>query len=85
MPMLREKYAVSELGVFGSFVRGEQREGSDVDLLVSFSKTPDLFDFVELKFLLSDLLGREVDLVMRGALSRRPLIAPMILNEVLAV
>jgi uncharacterized protein len=80
MPLLREKYAVSELGVFGSFARGEQREGSDVDVLVAFSQTPSLLDLAGIKNDLEDVMGVEVDVVMRDALKRY--IAPFVLREV---
>ncbi|MBB4070621.1 nucleotidyltransferase family protein [Salinibacter ruber] len=69
---LRERYAVERLGLCGSFVRGEQTSESDVDLLVTFSETPDLLEFVNLKRHLEDLLGREVDLGMPTALKEGP-------------
>jgi predicted nucleotidyltransferase len=49
LPTLRERYAMEQLGVCGSFVRGDQTDESDVDLLVTFSETPDLLEFVNLK------------------------------------
>ena len=48
-PELKEKYQVSYLGVFGSYVRGEQKPKSDLDLLVEFSRTPTIFKFVNLE------------------------------------
>ena len=69
---LRERYAVERLGLCGSFVRGEQTGESDVDLLVTFSETPDLLEFVNLKRHLEELLGREVDLGMPTALKEGP-------------
>lgn len=80
LPYLREHYHVETLGVFGSYVRGEQTEESDVDLLVTFSKTPDLLEFVGLANYLEDVLGVKVDLSMRDALKRY--LAPYILREV---
>lgn len=77
---LRRKFKVKEIGVFGSFVRGEQREGSDVDVLVEFEEVPSLFEFMELEEYLSELLGLRVDLVSRGAL--KPRIGERILEEV---
>jgi len=47
LPELKEKYHVSYLGVFGSYVRGEQKLESDLDVLVEFSKTPTLFKFIQ--------------------------------------
>ncbi len=83
LPELEEKYHVSYLGVFGSYVRGEQKAESDLDVLVEFSKTPTIFKFVNLENYLSEALGVKVDLVMRDAL--KPNIGKHILNEVEAV
>jgi uncharacterized protein len=83
LPELKEKYHVSYLGVFGSYIRGEQKPGSDLDVLVEFSKTPTIFRFVSLENYLSDILGVKVDLVMKDAL--KPNIGKHILNEVEAV
>ena len=72
---------VRRLGLFGSFVRGEQRAASDVDILVEFEPGQRTFDhFIQLSFLLEDLLGRRVELVTLESLS--PHIGPYILREV---
>jgi predicted nucleotidyltransferase len=72
---------VKRLGLFGSFLRGEQDEDSDVDLLVEFDPGKKTFDgFIGLVFLLEELLGRRVELVTPESLS--PYIGPRILNEV---
>ena len=72
---------VKRLGLFGSFVRGEQRANSDVDMLVDFEPGQKTFDhFMQLAFLLEDLLGRRVELVTPEAMS--PYIGPHILEEV---
>jgi predicted nucleotidyltransferase len=72
---------VKRLGLFGSFVRGEQRENSDVDLLVEFDASKKSFDnFIELCFLLEAALNRRVELVTTEALS--PHLGPHILQEV---
>ncbi len=69
------------VGLFGSFVRGEQHADSDVDLLVEFEQGQRTFDhFIQLSFLLEDLLGRRVELVTPESLS--PHIGPYILREV---
>ena len=65
LPELKEKYHVSYLGIFGSYIRGEQKPGSDLDILVEFSKTPTIFKFVNLENYLSEALGIKVDLVMK--------------------
>ena len=83
LPEIKEKYNVSYLGVFGSYVRGEQKSGSDLDILVEFSKTPTIFKYVNLENYLSDALEVKVDLVMRDAL--KPHIGKHILREVEAV
>ena len=72
MPYLREHYSVDRLGICGSYVRGEQTEESDVDLLVTFSETPGLFKFVNLKHYLEDTLGLDVNLGMPDALKEGP-------------
>jgi uncharacterized protein len=83
LPELRDKYSVNYLGVFGSYVRGEQTKDSDLDVLVQFEKKPGLFKYIELEDYLSELLGVKVDLVMKSAL--KPNIGKRILNEVEAV
>ena len=79
LPLLRETYRVRNLEVFGSYARGEEGEGSDLDLLVTFEEVPTLFQFVALEQFLSDELGVKVDLVMKDAL--RPRIGKYILEE----
>jgi len=72
---------VVSVGLFGSFVRGEQNSSSDVDILVEFSPEKHTFDnFMEISFLLEELLGRKVEVVTPEGLS--PHIGPHILNEV---
>jgi len=75
MPTLREKYKVKTLGIFGSYIRGEQKKKSDVDILVEFEKPLGLLEFVGLELQLS-----KVDLVMKTAL--KPKIVKHILEEV---
>ena len=79
-PFLAHSYGIESLGVFGSYVRREQRPDSDLDLLVTFDETPGLLKFIELENYLSDLLGVKVDLVTRDAL--KPRIGEHILSEV---
>ena len=80
-PILREKYKVSEIGIFGSWVKGKQRKGSDLDILVDFYEVPDLWTFIELRDFLSRKLKVRVDLVMKSTL--KPYIGKIILQEVL--
>lgn len=74
-------YGVKNIGLFGSFVRGDQSPSSDIDLLVEFIPDMHTFDnFMEVAFLLEKVLGRKVELVTPEALS--PYIGPHILREV---
>jgi hypothetical protein len=88
LPLLREheheikkRFSVATIGVFGSYVRGEERPNSDVDVLVTFKKGEETFDhYMDCKFYLEDLFGCKVDLVMKGAIKKR--LKPYILGEV---
>ncbi|TET09117.1 nucleotidyltransferase [Candidatus Aerophobetes bacterium] len=82
-PVLREKFMVKEIGIFGSLVRGEERKKSDVDILVEFYEVISLLDFVALERELSELIGEKVDLVMKSAL--KPRIGENILKEVIYI
>jgi hypothetical protein len=62
-----QRLGVQRLGLFGSYLHGRPRAGSDVDLLVRFDR-PSFDSYMDTKFLLEDLLGREVDLVTEQAL-----------------
>ena len=83
LPELRERYGVESLGIFGSYVRGEEQEDSDLDVLVEFSRSIGLFKLMTLELYLADLLGVDVDVVMRQDLRRR--IGKHILDEVVQV
>lgn len=83
MPELRQRYKVRSLGLFGSYVRNEQKKGSDVDLLVEFDEIPSLFDFVGLEMVLTQLLDVKVDLVMKDAL--KPSIGRNILDHLVPI
>jgi|SRR6516225_5811712 predicted nucleotidyltransferase len=78
-PDLRRRYPIREIGVFGSYVRGEQTESSDVDILVSLGEGIGLIGLAGLQQELSDNLGLRVDLVIKGPLKRR--IGQRILSE----
>ena len=72
---------VRRIGLFGSFVRGEQRLDSDIDLLVEFEPGRKTFDsFMELSFFLEEALEHRTQLVTMEALS--PYLGPHILKEV---
>ncbi len=82
-PFLTDRYKVAEIGIFGSYLRGEQTKTSDLDLLVSFREPVSLLEFVHLENHLSEVLSVKVDLVMKSAL--KPRIGKHILEEVVLV
>ncbi len=82
-PIIEKKYGVKNLEVFGSYIRGEQKKGSDLDILVEFHQTIDLFKYIELENLLSKKIGVKVDLVMKDTL--KPRIKDNILKEAVPV
>jgi hypothetical protein len=79
-PELADRFGVERLGLFGSFVREEEKRRSDIDLLVSFRRDIDLFEFLDLKEFLQERLHHKVDLVMDSAL--KPAIGKRIRAEV---
>jgi predicted nucleotidyltransferase len=83
VPMLAERYGVETLEVFGSYVRSEQKEDSDLDLLITFREDPSLLTYIAIENYLSDLLGIKVDLVMKDSL--KPKIGQQILREAISV
>jgi len=80
---LQNRYGVVSLGVFGSYVRGEQKPDSDVDILVEMEKPIGFFRFIELEEHLASILGVKVDLVTKKAL--KPAIGSEILREVIQI
>jgi predicted nucleotidyltransferase len=79
-PEMESRYGVQRLGLFGSYVREGQRKKSDIDILVTFNRDIDLFDFLDLRKHLESQLQAKVDLVMETAL--KPAIGKRILSEV---
>ena len=77
--LVGEKFKVKKIGVFGSYLHGEQSEESDVDILVEFYE-PIGWEFIDLKEFLEETLGQEVDLVTVRAL--KPQLRDRILKEV---
>jgi len=78
IPIL-ERYEVKKAAVFGSFVRGEQKEDSDIDILVEFKGKKSLLDLAGLKIELEDALQRKVDVLTYNSL--HPLLKDRILKE----
>jgi predicted nucleotidyltransferase len=83
LPELKKKYPIKYIGVFGSYVRGEQSASSDLDILVEFNGSITLFGYARLENELSDKLGVRVDLVSKTAL--KPRIGKHVLSEVVEV
>ncbi len=79
-PMLIEKHKIREIGIFGSYVRGEQTRNSDIDILVSFEEFPGLIEFIGIEDELSGYLGTRVDLVTKSGL--KPVVGQHVLKEV---
>lgn len=73
LPRLHEDYGIVRVQIYGSLARGEERAGSDVDLLVEFEGVPSLFDIARLQEELEALLGRDVDITTPGGLHPRVL------------
>ena len=84
-PILKDKFQVETIGIFGSYSQGQQKLKSDVDILVTFSEPNDidLLDFIALKQFLSRKLKTKVDLVEKHALKAR--IKDRILKETIYV
>ncbi|MGR3309407.1 MAG: nucleotidyltransferase family protein [Candidatus Brocadiales bacterium] len=78
LPLLK-KYGVKKAGLFGSLVRGEAMEDSDVDILVDLPKGASLLDLVGLKIELEDELERKVDVLTYNSIYH--LLREPILNE----
>ncbi|MCK5299964.1 MAG: nucleotidyltransferase family protein [Candidatus Aenigmarchaeota archaeon] len=74
---------VVHAGIFGSFVRGEQKKNSDIDILVEFKGRKSLFDLAGLEIELEDLLGIKVDLLTYNSI--HPLLKDRIIKEEIAV
>jgi len=82
-PIMEKEFKVKEIGIFGSYVRGEQEEDSDIDILVEFYEPVGFFAFLDLEEYLSELLSLKVDLVSKKAL--KPRIGQYILEEMIPV
>ena len=83
-PELQKRFGVAKIGIFGSFAHGEERQDSDVDVLVIFQQGKKTFDnFMGTKFYLEDLFMRKVDLVTDVAL--KPLIRDSVFRDVVYV
>ena len=82
MPILKEA-GVTRSSLFGSYVRGEQREDSDIDILVDLPKGLRLFDIAEIQYKLEDALGKKVDLIQYDTI--KPRLKQYILSEQVSI
>ena len=80
---VQQEYKVRGVGHIGSFVRGEQKKRSDIDILVEYSELPDLLKLIELENRLQKLLKRKVDLIEKSGI--RTELKEIILNEVVYI
>ena len=83
-PLLQDKFGVRKTGLFGSIVKGRERESSDIDVLIEFKEGSETFkNYMGLKFYLEDNLGRKVDLVIKETL--KPTIKQDVIREAVYV
>ncbi|HLY05084.1 MAG TPA: nucleotidyltransferase family protein [Rhizomicrobium sp.] len=78
-PELRRRYPIREMGVIGSYVRGTQHAGSDVDVLVDFDAPIGLMEFVGLRNDIGDAIGLHVDLVMKESRTGRRVLSEVVM------
>ena len=78
-----EIYRITEIGIFGSYARGDETETSDIDILVDYETAPTLIMLVELRDYLSQLFGIKVDIVTKNGL--KPRIRERVLAEVVYI
>lgn len=78
-----EIYRITEIGIFGSYARGDETETSDVDILVDYETAPTLIMLVDLRDYLSQLFGIKVDIVTKNGL--KPRIRERVLAEVVYI
>ena len=80
--IIKERFGVKKIGIFGSVARGEAKDESDVDVLVEFERGKTNFDnFMDLSFFLESLFGRKVDLITTTGLHKY--IRPYVKKEVI--
>ena len=81
--LLKKKYMVKDIGLFGSYSRDTQTEESDIDLLVNFLEPIDFFELFELEEFLSNLLGAKVEIITPNAIKK--IIKPYILRDIIYI
>ncbi|ACK68764.1 DNA polymerase beta domain protein region [Gloeothece citriformis PCC 7424] len=80
---VQEKYQISELGIFGDYVKGDIQENSQVNILIDYTEPPSLLDLVDLEYYLSDLLKVKADVISKNGLKGKR--REKILSEVIYV
>ena len=83
LPILKEKYQVKKLGIFGSTIRGDNKKQRDIDVMVEFDSPLGFFDFIRLENFLTKTLNKKVDLVTKKAL--KSAIKKQVLKEMVYV
>lgn len=78
-----DEYGIVKAAVFGSYARNAQREESDLDLLIEFNKSFDMIQFIHLKNMLEESLGKRIDIVEYCSLS--PFIKEQVLREAVTI
>jgi len=78
-----QKHGINYLGLFGSIARNEETINSDVDLLIDFDKSKSLFDLADVKLYFEDILGRRVDLAIRGRVKK--VLEPYIKKDLITI
>ena len=82
-PILKEKYKVQTIEIFGSYATSRQTQQSDIDLLVTYSETPDIVGVNNIKRFLRRKLGIKVDLVSKKYIN--PIIKDRVLKEAIPI
>ena len=83
MPILKEKYHVETIELFGSYVRSEHTKNSDLDILITFSKPYNLWEFIDVKEFLTKKLHIKVDLVPKDSI--KTMLKDQILQEATSI
>ena len=81
--ILKKKYKLKKIGIFGSYIKNMQKKTSDVDILIEYTEPPTLFEVIELEDYLVSIIGSDVDLVFKKSL--KPHIGKQILKEVVYI
>lgn len=82
-PSLESDYNITEIGLFGSYIRGEEKPESDIDILINYKVGTSIFTLGGLQYFLSEIFDKKVDIAMKNSLKRR--IGKQILSEVVYV